>query len=95
MTDRTLNAAVEALELFNHKAATWSAKYAPGSRLTNRISSFVAALSYHLPAEGRVLDLGCGTGELARVIAARGMQATGAIYRQKCWSAQSRPMPRA
>jgi SAM-dependent methyltransferase len=63
-------------QLFDAKAPTWSAKYAPDGRLTGRLTGFAAALRRHVPAAGLVLDLGCGTGELARASAAAGMRVT-------------------
>jgi SAM-dependent methyltransferase len=63
--------------LFDHKASGWPAKYAPDGPLTGRLAQLAAVLSYHLPANGRVLDLGCGTGEPARYIAAAGLLVVG------------------
>jgi SAM-dependent methyltransferase len=53
--------------LFDMKAATWSAKYTPDGRLAGRLAQFADSLAGHVPAGGRMLDLGCGTGDLARV----------------------------
>jgi len=64
-------------QLFDTKAATWSAKYGPGGRLTDRLTQFSTAVSGHVSAEGHILDLGCGTGDLARAMAAKGMRVTG------------------
>jgi SAM-dependent methyltransferase len=63
-------------QLFDAKAPAWPAKYAPGGRLAGRLVFLTARLHRHVPTAGRVLDLGCGTGELARGAAAAGMQVT-------------------
>ena len=77
VADPTANIGVQVRQLFDSKASTWSAKYAPGGRLIGRLTRFTAALSYHVPVRGDVLDLGCGTGELASAVAAAGMRSTG------------------
>jgi SAM-dependent methyltransferase len=77
MTDRTADVAATVRQLFDAKAATWPAKYPPGRRLTGRLTRLGGAVTYHVPAGGSVLDLGCGTGELAGAIAAAGLSATG------------------
>jgi SAM-dependent methyltransferase len=77
MTARTADAAMQARQLFDAKAATWPAKYVPDGRLAGRLARLADAVTYHVPAGGSVLDLGCGTGELARAAAASGMRATG------------------
>ena len=41
---------------------------------------FVDSLAIDVPADCRLLDLGCGTGELARALAARGAQATACDF---------------
>jgi ubiquinone/menaquinone biosynthesis C-methylase UbiE len=63
-------------QLFDAKAPTWSAKYSPDGRLTSRLARFAAALEGHVQPAARVLDLGCGTGELALAAAAAGMRVT-------------------
>ena len=63
-------------QLFDAKAATWAAKYAPGGRLTGRVCQFAAALSQNVAAGGHVLDLGCGTGDLASTLSDAGWPVT-------------------
>jgi SAM-dependent methyltransferase len=67
----------EALRLFDVKAAGWAVKYAPGGALVGRLAGLSIAVSRCTQAEDRVLDLGCGTGDLARVLAAAGLQVAG------------------
>lgn len=69
--------ALEAMRLFAVKAAGWSTKYAPGGPLTGRLVSLSAAVSWFAQAGDRVLDLGCGTGDLARALAAAGLRVAG------------------
>jgi SAM-dependent methyltransferase len=77
MTDRTADVAVQVRRLFDAKAAAWPSKYAPDGRLAGRLIHLAGAVTYHVSPGGSVLDLGCGTGELAGAIAAAGMRATG------------------
>jgi SAM-dependent methyltransferase len=77
VTDRNPDVAVQVRQLFDAKAAAWSSKYGPDGRLAGRLTQLADAVTHHVPAGGAVLDLGCGTGELADAIAAAGMNATG------------------
>jgi SAM-dependent methyltransferase len=67
----------EVLRLFDAKAAGWPAKYALDGPLADRLASLSTAVSRHVRAGDRVLDLGCGTGELARALAAAGLRVAG------------------
>lgn len=70
-------------QLFDAKAAAWPAKYAPGGRLTGRLAQLADAVALQVPPGGLVLDLGCGTGELAAALAAAGMRAVGCDISQQ------------
>ena len=67
----------EVLRLFDAKAVTWSAKYVPEGPLAGRLVRLSAAVSRHARVGDRVLDLGCGTGELARTLAQAGLRVAG------------------
>jgi SAM-dependent methyltransferase len=77
MADPDANTAVQVRQLFDAKAAAWPSKYAPDGRLAGRLTRLASAVTYFVPACGSVLDLGCGTGELAAASAAAGMRVTG------------------
>ncbi len=67
----------EALRLFELKAAGWAAKYVPGGRLAGRLATLSAAVGSFARAGDQVLDLGCGTGDLARALAVTGLRVAG------------------
>jgi ubiquinone/menaquinone biosynthesis C-methylase UbiE len=69
--------ALQVRQLFDAKAPTWSAKYAPGGRLTSRLAHLAASVHEHSAPGGAVLDLGCGTGNLAYELARAGFTVTG------------------
>ncbi len=72
-----------ALRLFDAKAAGWAAKYAPDGPLAGRLASLSAAVNWCAQAGDRVLDLGCGTGEFARALAAAGLRVAGCAISPK------------
>jgi SAM-dependent methyltransferase len=88
--------AVEVLRLFDAKAVTWPAKYAQHGPLAGRLDSLSAAVSSYAQAGDRVLDLGCGTGELVRSLADAGRWVVGCdISRQMLLRAARGPGGRA
>jgi 2-polyprenyl-3-methyl-5-hydroxy-6-metoxy-1,4-benzoquinol methylase len=63
--------------LFDTKAAGWPGKYTADGRLAGRLAQLAGAV-LGLTAEGsELLDLGCGSGELARYLAAAGYRVSG------------------
>ena len=63
--------------LFDAKAAGWPGKYAPDGRLAGRLCLLADAVLDLTAVGGELLDLGCGSGELARTLAAAGYRVTG------------------
>jgi glycosyltransferase involved in cell wall biosynthesis/ubiquinone/menaquinone biosynthesis C-methylase UbiE len=58
--------------LFDQKAATWSKKYGMGGSLRPRLYAFEERLGELAQPPAQVLDFGCGTGNLAGHLSARG-----------------------
>ncbi len=77
MGNQALGHTDEVRLLFDAKADSWPGKYAPRGRLAGRLTQLADAAGNYVTPGGRVLDLGCGTGELARHLAAAGLQVTG------------------
>jgi SAM-dependent methyltransferase len=66
----------EVLRLFDGKAAGWSGKYGDAGPLAHRLDLFETALRAATPPPGDVLELGCGTGELAARLSRAGYRVT-------------------
>jgi ubiquinone/menaquinone biosynthesis C-methylase UbiE len=69
-------ASTEVEALFNGKARSWPEKYRSGGPLAHRVNQITARLALLRVPPGKVLDLGCGTGEIARAIARMGYRVT-------------------
>lgn len=69
--------AAEVVALFDAEAADWERNYQRGGGMTARFERFSRALEQSIGRSGRVLDFGCGTGALARVLARMGWQVSG------------------
>jgi SAM-dependent methyltransferase len=67
----------EIRRLFDAQAAGWPARYAAAGSLAGRLTSMLGAVLEHAGPGDRVLDLGCGSGELARALAAAGLRVAG------------------
>jgi 2-polyprenyl-3-methyl-5-hydroxy-6-metoxy-1,4-benzoquinol methylase len=63
---------------FNKLAGNWSqAHYGRQGGMVSRIARFVDALESLVPASASILDYGCGTGDIAAALAARGYSVEG------------------
>ena len=61
-------------ELFNEKADRWSSKYQAGGGLVSRIDAFGSAVSALSPPPARVVEIGCGTGNLSAYLNRQGYE---------------------
>ena len=69
--------------LFNHKARGWRSKYVPHGKLHSRVEQFTARLAELCPAPARILDLGCGTGEIAAALSQMGYPVTACDFAEE------------
>jgi SAM-dependent methyltransferase len=77
VTDQATTHSQQVRQLFDAKASSWQAKYAPDGRLAARLTQLADMVGYHVGPAGTVLDLGCGTGDLARHLSGAGFKVTG------------------
>jgi SAM-dependent methyltransferase len=77
MTDQRTGVADHVSALFDAKAGSWSEKYRPGGPLTGRLRDIGDAVRREVSQGQAVLDLGCGTGELALRLSCCGYRVTG------------------
>jgi ubiquinone/menaquinone biosynthesis C-methylase UbiE len=77
---------------FDRVAAHWSAHYMPGGLMESRIARFLAAAEPVARPDLRVLDFGCGSGELARAMAGQGWRVNACdISREMLRAAEAAP----
>jgi 2-polyprenyl-3-methyl-5-hydroxy-6-metoxy-1,4-benzoquinol methylase len=78
MSRRELERAAGPSAFFDRLAPQWSAShYGPQGDMVARIARFADTLAALRPAPARVLDYGCGSGDIAAALAARGYQVEG------------------
>ena len=77
MSDQATAHPEQVQRLFDEKASMWAEKYAPQGPLVGRLTQLADAVGYRVLAGGHILDLGCGSGDLSRHLAAAGLRVTG------------------
>jgi glycosyltransferase involved in cell wall biosynthesis/SAM-dependent methyltransferase len=79
--------------LFDRKAATWSRKYGPNGSLRPRLYAFEGRLDELVKPPAAVLDFGCGTGNLACHLSARGyaVSACDLSFKMIEWARKTSP----
>ncbi len=76
-------AANDVRTLFNHKARFWRSKYGASAKLHSRVEQFAVRLSEVCLPSSQILDLGCGTGDIAAAIGHRGYQVTACDFAEE------------
>jgi len=75
-------------DYFDRQSSTWPAQYESGL-IADRCNRFVSALRSCLHSGDRVLDVGCGSGEIAARAAAEGWRVVGCDISERMLSAAS------
>jgi ubiquinone/menaquinone biosynthesis C-methylase UbiE len=70
-------------DLFNKRATAWSELYRENQKLVWRLEEFYTGLAKHVPQPAKVLDFGCGAGNLATSLYVHGYQVTACDIAEK------------
>jgi ubiquinone/menaquinone biosynthesis C-methylase UbiE len=70
-------------DLFNKRATAWSELYRENRKLVWRLEEFYTRLAKHMPPPAKVLDFGCGAGNLATCLYVHGYQVTACDIAEK------------
>jgi glycosyltransferase involved in cell wall biosynthesis/2-polyprenyl-3-methyl-5-hydroxy-6-metoxy-1,4-benzoquinol methylase len=69
--------------LFNQKARGWRDKYGSRGTLNSRVEQFIARLAELYLPPARILDFGCGTGEIAAAMDKMGYRVTACDFAEE------------
>jgi ubiquinone/menaquinone biosynthesis C-methylase UbiE len=73
----TMPASNDVSAMFSREAASWQRNYGPKGKFGKRLERFTARLSELSPPPARILDFGCGTGDIAAAMDRMGYEVTG------------------
>ena len=73
----TMNNATEVAEYFDRLAGSWDRRFTASGSMRNRLARFQSAVSSRLAAGAKVLDFGCGTGDITVACASAGFRVVG------------------
>lgn len=63
--------------VFDEQAAFWDDQYGDGGVMTPRLRLFLDAVECRIPSGGRILDFGCGSGDITNALASSNYDVVG------------------
>jgi len=72
-----MNKTTSGTEYFDCLAESWGGRFIPTGSMRNRLARFQTALNSRLVPRAKVLDFGCGTGEITAACASAGFELVG------------------
>jgi ubiquinone/menaquinone biosynthesis C-methylase UbiE len=76
MAEELTQHATQVRQLFDSLAVVWPEGYVQDGRFAGRLARFATAAGSCVAPRSHILELGCGTGEMARAMAAMGFRVT-------------------